>query len=168
MLTPTKPRSVRLLILAAFVVPLFLNATVFSAEIASPRERLSFNDGWRFTQGDPEGVGDQLSYEKIKDWLLPTSAELTTNAVLAKTRPAGNPADAAYAQSGFNDSQWRLLNLPHDWGIEGPFKQEYPGETGKLPWWGVAWYRKHLDLPAADAGRKIFLDVDGAMSYASV
>ena len=45
----------------------------------------------------------------------------------------------------FNDSDWRKLNLPHDWGIEGPFKQEYPGETGKLPWWGIGWYRNHLD-----------------------
>ena len=135
-----------------------------------PRERASFNDGWRFAKGDPDGLGDALSYAKIKDWLLPTSVELTTNAALiAKPLPAENPAgDVAFAQPGFNDSQWRLLNLPHDWGIEGPFKQEYPGETGKLPWWGVAWYRNHLELPAADAGRKIFLEVDGAMAYASV
>ena len=25
---------------------------------------------------------------------------------------------------GFNDSKWRTLNLPHDWSIEGSFKQE--------------------------------------------
>ncbi len=52
--------------------------------------------------------------------------------------------------------------------MEGPFKQEYPGETAKLPWWGVAWYRKHLHVPAGDQGRQLFLDVDGAMSYATV
>jgi beta-galactosidase len=68
----------------------------------------------------------------------------------------------------FNDSNWRKLNLPHDWGIEGPFKQEYPGETGKLPWWGIGWYRNHLDIPASDQGKKIYLDVDGAMSHAKV
>ena len=39
---------------------------------------------------------------------------------------------------------------------------------GRLPSWGVAWYRKKLNIPAADAGRSIFLDVDGAMSYATV
>jgi beta-galactosidase len=144
--------------------------TGFATEATTPRERISFDAGWRFAKGDPDGVGDALSYPKLKDWLLPTSAELTTNAaILAKTLPAGNPAEnVAYAQSGFNDSEWRLLNLPHDWGVEGPFQQAYPGETGKLPWWGVAWYRKHLDVSAADAGRKIFLEVDGAMSYASV
>ena len=68
----------------------------------------------------------------------------------------------------FNDSDWRKLNLPHDWGIEGPFKQEYPGETGKLPWWGTGWYRKHLEVLASDQGKKIYLDVDGAMSHAKV
>ena len=39
---------------------------------------------------------------------------------------------------------------------------------GRLPSPGVGWYRKKLDIPAADAGRSIFLDVDGAMSYATV
>src|ERR1039457_5742213 len=46
--------------------------------------------------------------------------------------------------------------------------QEYPGQTGKLPWWGVAWYRKHLEVPASDQGKKIYLAVDGAMAYATV
>ncbi len=147
-----------------------LNSATSRADTSPTRERINFDDGWRFTKGDADGTGEALSYAKLKDWLLPTSAELSTNTtLLAKARPAGNPAEnVAFAQPDFNDSQWRLLNLPHDWGIEGPFKQEYPGETAKLPWWGVAWYRKHLELPAADAGRKIFLDVDGAMSYASV
>ena len=131
---------------------------------------MSLDDGWRFTKSDPAGTGDRLSYPSIKDWVLPTGSELTKDVMLAaKTRPAGNPGgDVSYAQSDFDDSSWRLLKLPHDWAIEGPFKQEYPGETGKLAWWGVGWYRKHLTIPAADAGRKIYLDVDGAMSYATV
>ncbi len=72
------------------------------------------------------------------------------------------------AEPLFNDAAWRKLDLPHDWGIEGPFKQEYPGETGKLAWWGVAWYRKTFDVPASDAGKRMYLDIDGAMSNASV
>jgi len=145
-----------------------VNASAFST--ASPRERILLNAGWRFTRDDPAGVGERLRYANIKDWVLPTAAELAKGAVpAAKARPAGNPGgDIPYAQSDFDDSQWRQLNLPHDWGIEGPFKQEYPGETGKLPWWGVGWYRKHLAIPASDAGRRIYLDVDGAMSYATV
>ena len=69
-------------------------------------------------------------------------------------------------QTDFDDHDWRQLNLPHDWGIEGPFDQDYPGETGKLPWWGVGWYRKHFTVPAADKGKRIYLDIDGAMSHA--
>ena len=147
-----------------------LTASSAAAGPQWPRERIPFNDHWRFCQGDPDGVGEALGYPKLKDWLLPTSFGFTTNAaLLAKSRPPGNPAERIpFAEPDWNDSQWRLLNLPHDWGIEGPFKQEYRGETGKLPWMGVAWYRKHLELPASDAGRRIFLDVDGAMAYASV
>ncbi|HWY29332.1 MAG TPA: beta-galactosidase GalB, partial [Candidatus Acidoferrum sp.] len=157
-----------------FVMAMIVLGSFFwaSASVGSPvnRERISLDDGWRFTKDDPGDVGDQLSYPKIKDWILPTSADLTTNLELqAMSLPATNPIlNVAYARPEFDDSQWRLLNLPHDWGIEGPFQQEYPGETGKLPWWGVAWYRKHLELPAADQGRCIFMDVDGAMAYASV
>ncbi|MCF7818247.1 MAG: DUF4982 domain-containing protein [Kiritimatiellales bacterium] len=71
-------------------------------------------------------------------------------------------------KAGFNDAGWRSLDLPHDWCIEGPFKFEYPGETGKLKYWGSVWYRKHFTVPAADQGRQIYLDVDGAMSHAEV
>ena len=133
----------------------------------APRERICFNDGWRFTKGDATDAGTNLNYSTLRPWILPTGNLLTTNA--PAIRPDGEPAgDISFAAPEVNDSQWRLLNLPHDWGVEGPFDQAFPGETGKLPWWGVAWYRKHLELPATDAGRKIFLDVDGAMSYASV
>ena len=137
---------------------------------AAPRERIALNAGWRFAKADPAGTGDHLSYANTKPWILPTGAELNQDAALAAPkRPAGNPGgEVTYAQGGFDDSRWQLLNLPHDWAIAGPFKQEYPGETGKLEWWGVGWYRQHLTIPAADAGRKIYLDVDGAMSYATV
>lgn len=150
---------------------LLLAQPVFSAEIASPGERISFNAGWRFVKDDPSDAAGKLTYGQLKDWFAASGTDLTKDPVLAaKTLPAGNPAgsEISYAQPGFNDSAWRLLNLPHDWGVEGPFKQEYPGETGKLPWWGVAWYRHHLAVPATDAGRKIYLDVDGAMSFATV
>lgn len=133
----------------------------------SPRERSDFNGDWFFTKGDAPGVGASLSYANLRPWLLPTAnAFQQTNST---ARPSLQPAvDVAFAQPEFDDAGWRKLNLPHDWGIEGPFKQEYPGETGKLPWWGVAWYRKHFTLPADDSGKRIVLEIDGAMSYASV
>ena len=156
---------------AAIVALGLIGSTAFAAEPASPRERISLDAGWRFAKDDPADAAGQLAYPNIQDWVEATGTEFTTNADLAaKKKPEGNPGggDISYAQSGFDDSQWRLLNLPHDWGVEGPFKQEYPGETGKLPWWGVAWYRKHLEVPASDQGKKIYLAVDGAMAYATV
>jgi beta-galactosidase len=39
---------------------------------------------------------------------------------------------------------------------------------GRLPVNGVAWYRRKLDIPESDLGLSIFLDIDGAMSYAIV
>jgi beta-galactosidase len=149
------------------MVSLNLSAATTTAQ-APVRERVSFNSGWRFIQGDPADAGNKLSYPNIKTWVVATGSELTTNLPVA-TRPDGNPGgDVAYAQANFNDTAWRQLNLPHDWGIEGPFQQEYPGETGKLPWWGVAWYRKSFTLPATDKGRQLYLALDGAMSYANV
>lgn len=67
-----------------------------------------------------------------------------------------------------NDASWRKLDLPHDWAIEGPFRIELKGETGKLPYQGIGWYRKHFKVPAEDAGKQIFLDFDGAMANAQV
>jgi len=68
----------------------------------------------------------------------------------------------------YDDRKWRSLDLPHDWGVEGGFRQEYPGETGKLAWWGKAWYRKHLSVTEEDLRGLVLLDVDGAMSNATV
>ena len=62
----------------------------------------------------------------------------------------------------------RPVDLPHDWGVEGEFRQEYPGETGKLRWWGVGEYRKTLTVSEEDLSKDYFLEVDGAMSYATV
>jgi len=67
-----------------------------------------------------------------------------------------------------NDAGWRKLDLPHDWAIEGPFRIELKGETGKLPYHGIGWYRKYFTLPAEDSGKQIFLDFDGAMAYAQI
>ena len=78
----------------------------------------------------------------------------------------GDFADGA--KPDFDDTQWRQLNLPHDWGIEGPFDQELPGETGKLPWAGVAWYRKRFEVAKGDAEQRWTLEIDGAMSHSTV
>src|SRR5437660_3954861 len=141
-----------------------------NGQTTSMRERLSMNSGWRFQKNDPPGSEGVLSYEKIKDWVTATGNEFVSQSnALKRAQLKDNPGEkVSYTQRDFDDHGWRQLDLPHDWGIEGPFKQEYPGETGKLPWWGVGWYRKHFTIPASQRGRQFYLDIDGAMAYASV
>ena len=142
----------------------FLVAGAGHAAEASPREHLLFTSGWRFQKGDPAGVGDSLKYDKLKPWLLPTANAFITTHPASRPRGGAPGEKTAYTQTSFNDSAWRPLNLPHDWGVEGDFDQKLPGESGKLPWSGVAWYRKTFDLPATDHGRQIYLEIDGTMT----
>lgn len=135
----------------------------------APRERISFNDSWKFHLGDPSDLKPgELSYGKLKDFLLATGNDVAGKNTVARPTE-GNPGGGlSFVQPSFDDSKWRSLSLPHDWAIEGPFDINAQGETGKLPYWGQGWYRKKFDLPAADAGRRITLEIDGAMSCSSV
>ena len=134
----------------------------------SQRERICLNTGWRFQKNDPEGVTERLDYARLKPYLLPWANDFIKTGK-KYDRPAGNPGSThPYAKTDFDDSSWRKLNLPHDWAIEGPFNIDYEGSTGKLPYWGIAWYRRSFDLEADDAEKRIYLDIDGAMSYSSV
>ena len=78
----------------------------------------------------------------------------------------GDPAGAE--RIDFNDGDWRRLDVPHDWAIEGPFDEKFGPPRGALPFYGVAWYRKHFVIPAATAGRFYSVEFDGAMSNARV
>ena len=53
-------------------------------------------------------------------------------------------------------------------GYRRPIFERRGGGTGRLSFYGIGWYRKKLSIPATDAGKSIFLDIDGAMSYATV
>jgi beta-galactosidase len=152
------------------VLLLFVPLSVTAQVAKSPRERISLNADWRFQKGDPPGTEGQLAYEKIKSLFNATGNEFAASAdSMKRVRPEGKTIDGvAYLRREFDDRSWRQLNLPHDWGIEGPFDQALSGETGKLPWAGVAWYRKHLNVAAGDKGKQLYLDIDGAMAYATV
>jgi beta-galactosidase len=77
--------------------------------------------------------------------------------------------DAAGAERPeFDDASWRLLDIPHDWAIEGPFDRANGPEAGALPFFGVGWYRKHFTLEAGLRDRRVAVEFDGAMSNARV
>ncbi|HXR48596.1 MAG TPA: beta-galactosidase GalB [Candidatus Limnocylindrales bacterium] len=146
---------------------------------ASPRERVSIDEGWRFTKGDPTNnpatnqsvaaKGSPNVTAVIKQWVLPTGNDFIKDPSRKFVRPQGNPGNGiSFVQPNFDDSSWQPVNLPHDWAIAGPFTHSDGGGMGRLPTAGVGWYRKQLDIPATDSGKMIFLDVDGAMSCAAV
>jgi len=68
----------------------------------------------------------------------------------------------------FDDSNWKLLRLPHDWAIEGPFDEKFNPETGGLPVSGIGWYRKSFLLTESAQGRIFTIVFDGAMSNSTV
>ncbi len=113
---------------------------------------------------------DSRGERVLKPWILPTANPLIRDPAKRHARPAGNPGgEVSFVQPTFDDSAWQRVTLPHDWAIAGPFLKDGPyGGMGRLRTWGPAWYRRTLDIPASDKGRSVFLDVDGAMSYATV
>ena len=72
------------------------------------------------------------------------------------------------AKTDFDDSKWRLLDVPHDWAIEGDFHVSNPsGATGGALPGGIGWYRKHLPLPELGSDR-YFLEFDGVYMNSTV
>jgi beta-galactosidase len=123
----------------------------------APREQLLFDFGWRFTFGN--------GWHPTKDLDFGFG-----QGDFAKT------GEFAFAKAGFDDSKWRMLNLPHDWAVELPFvhddsriDDDYPmREHGykplgrRYPDTSVGWYRREFDIPQSDLGRRISVEFDGA------
>ncbi|NMH86029.1 beta-galactosidase GalB [Flavivirga algicola] len=68
----------------------------------------------------------------------------------------------------FNDTEWRHLDLPHDWAIEGPFDVKYNARAGGLPFHGTGWYRKHFKIDPNTKGKVVRIEFEGAMYDAHV
>jgi beta-galactosidase len=74
-----------------------------------------------------------------------------------------------YGLTSFNDSSWRLLNLPHDWSIEGKYDTKNPSgpQGGYMPC-GIGWYRKHFVISERDKGKRFFIHFDGVYMKSQV
>jgi beta-galactosidase len=62
---------------------------------------------------------------------------------------------------GFDDSNWQPIALPHTWN-------NLDGQDGGTYYRGVGWYRAHVVVDNAHAGRRLFLKFDGAFLVADV
>lgn len=74
---------------------------------------------------------------------------------------------------GFDDSDWRIIDVPHDWSIEdlpgqngldiiGPFDKSAidKGNSGYTTG-GMGWYRKHFTVKKKDNDKAVYLQFDG-------
>ncbi|MFL5746861.1 MAG: beta-galactosidase GalB [Niastella sp.] len=131
------------------------------------------NDNMVADSKPTEAVTVNSTTNVLKNWILPSANEFIKDPTKQHQRPEGNPgSDFPFVQANFNDAGWEPVTLPHDWAINGPFFKGDPAEVGggmgRLPSPGVAWYRRKLTIPITDKDRIIYLDIDGAMSYAMV
>jgi len=63
---------------------------------------------------------------------------------------------------GFDDAAWSEVTLPHTWNaVDGQ-------QGGNAYYRGVGWYRRHVTVDPAHAGRRLFLELDGANLVAEV
>lgn len=127
------------------------------ATVVPGRERLLLDFGWRFHLGDAD--------DAKKDFDFGAASSFSKSGRLF-----------AASRANFDDSQWREVDLPHDWAVELPFddgSQLPPDERrdhishgckplGRAyPATSIGWYRRVFEIPANDAGRRISLEFDG-------
>lgn len=68
----------------------------------------------------------------------------------------------------YNDTKWRIVDLPHDWSIEDlpgsqtPFDPNAVSQvSGGFTVGGTGWYRKTFTVPADQKDKRIFIQFDG-------
>lgn len=128
-----------------------------AAAVETIRERSLLDFGWRFHFGHAN--------DSTKDFGFGGA-----NGGFQKTGNFLSPSHLS-----FDDADWKPLDLPHDWAIELPFQND-PALSSKgfypigrsYPETSVGWYRRVFELPAADAGKRISVEFDGAYRQSMV
>lgn len=118
-----------------------------ACDAASGREEWLLDRGWLFHLGD------------VPAPVPPTHLGAYMH---AKAGYAGGAA-----RRGFDDSDWRVLDLPHDWSHEGEFDPSLHTDAGYLPR-GIAWYRRRFTLDPRDRGSSFLLRFDAVGTHCTV
>ena len=112
------------------------------------RERLSMDFGWRFHLGDGSDVTRDFDFGASRTFAK-------TGAAVGAVRP------------DFDDSNWRKIDLPHDWAVELGFDPRAERSHGFKPVgraWPpstIGWYRKTFHIPESDEGKRLSIWFDG-------
>lgn len=73
--------------------------------------------------------------------------------------------DSTFKQNVYDDAEWRKLDLPHDWSIEGQISPGLASCTGYLPG-GIGWYRKHFSVK--DKATRHYIYFEGVYNRSEV
>lgn len=141
-----------------------------AVDAASPRQKLLLDHGWRFHLGNADNAAEDFR------WGAPTREGTFSKAGQAWIH---NPKDNSL-QHSFDDSAWRVVDLPHDWAVELPFVTVPENEVkvnaahgGKplgrqFPATSIGWYNRTFSVPASDLGRRLSIEFDGIFRDALV
>lgn len=135
----------RLTKITIFALIAFCHISLFAQK--NVRERISMDRNWHFHLGDipfPIITGHDMTYNSAK---------------------AGKAWGAAASE--YDDSSWRLLNLPHDWSVEQPYDSTENVSQGYRKR-GVGWYRRSFLLSELDKGKHLELQFDGVATNCTV
>ncbi|XQA66246.1 beta-galactosidase GalA [Xanthomonas sacchari] len=126
----------------------------------APRQRLLCDGGWRFHLGHADDPARDFNFGTFQRTYAKAGKDTADAALLA-----------------FDDSAWERIDLPHDWAVALPPRQD-PTSTlvngedpaaahgytplGRTdPQTSIGWYRRVLEVPAEDLGKRISLEFDG-------
>ena len=145
--------------------------SIFAANDA-PREKLLMDFGWQFHLGDAPDAGTQFDYPEFArlDKNRPDDdKQEAINAPLRVDAAAVHLGkNVSFVQPTFDASNWRQLNLPHDWAVELPFDRHAPTRTtdsnpsapisSPTASAGIA---ARFELPASEKAAATWLEFDG-------
>jgi glycoside hydrolase family 2, sugar binding len=115
---------------------------------------------------------------KMKNFILLSFLVLQSVLVFAQEQPrvsqlfnfdwkfrAGDLKEAQLVT--YDDDDWRVLDLPHDFQIEQTWDESAGGARG-FKAMGTGWYRKHFKANPAWKGKRVLLDFEGIMLVGDV
>ncbi len=142
-----------------FIYLLVAGLSILASSSTAQRKRINFDDNWRFAFGHAN--------DPLKDF------NFSIATIFSKTGAAPKTA----IDPKFNDSNWRQLNLPHDWAVELPFVNSanfdvqshgYKPVGGSYPETSIGWYRKQFNVSRTDSGQRFQIQFDGVFRDASL
>ena len=130
-----------------------------SLSAQSMRERILLDESWQFALGDASSPAKDFG--------------CGTEYFNYLTKAASIHNEGPYSPK-FDASDWKSVDLPHDWVVDLPYAAEASHSHGyktvgyKYPQTSVGWYRKTISIPAEDYGKHLWLQFDGIFRDARV